>query len=313
VSDPRHPFELLFAMLTQAMSVPGATVTHALGTRADTEHTMGDRIMWIPERLAVESRPFQLAEAVSQTDQASDFLVSIYGSTYWRVLDLHSALVAELDNLIGPEQGAPPVGDTAPAILTGTVDLELLIYPTSALQNLHLDFTVPLARSFAFPATSLASPQAIVDAFNVQVNARPVTVGAPHGRLNRGTGDQAFLELYCPTGELDQSAARMTLDPTAVGSACAALGFSSGAGNVTATGALPEYPYKPGYRVGASQSPGPRGGDLASSAWGVIVPVRLYQPVRSYQFLIGTTQIVPITAAASGGAGADDTLENPGI
>lgn len=307
MSQPRHPFERLFAQLTQGMSADGAKVINDLGPFAAAQYDAADRLEWIPDGVVTVNREFQLPHAITPHDQASDFLVRIYGGSYWRALDLHSLLVGMLDLLIGPPQGCAPSQDETRALLIGAVDLDALSYPYSGLVGRTLDVTTDgLKRALAFPGSALGSPQAIADAVTAAANAIRLNV---HAFLKKD-GAELRLALYSATDPLGAVGASIVLDPTPTSSACAPLGFTAGDGNLTAQGTPASTPYRPGYVV-ESARPGPRGGDVATTTWGLEVPVRLFRPIKSMQWLVGTIQTVPIAVTATDGQGPPETITNP--
>jgi hypothetical protein len=116
-----------------------------------------------------------------------------------------------------------------PAVLRGTVDLAALSYPYSGLATKHLDFTAPASKTITF-GTGYTSAQAIADDFNALAAAAPLAVRA---RLAQDVAGHAYFELYSTAGGASITA---TIDATA-SDADTVLGFSSGANNLTATGA----------------------------------------------------------------------------
>ena len=305
---PVTPFAPLFAQLTQAMSAEGSPpVRHEIGTQRDAAHTADDRIVWImgPPGTGIEvvERPFQLPGDVTPDDQAWDFLVSIYGYDLTRAGSLHALLVASLDNIVGPPEGAAPSDDYAPAELTGTVDLRAWLWPSLALSGLALTFVAPYPVTVAMPAASLASPVDAAVAIRDALRAigSPVLVG-----LARGADGERFLRLSIPADPLGTVAPTITLDPDAADSACAVLGIDG----TPAIGAAPTMPYRPGYRVGKSE-PGPRGGTVEAGAWGLVVPVRLYLPIRSLSYVPAIIQQTAFTVAAATDTGEDIAITNP--
>lgn len=307
MTQPITPFADLFAQLSQGMSAAGSVpVVNDVGWQKDAQHTTVDRLAWIPRSVASEPQDFELPGAVTPWRQACRFDVSIYGSSLDRLLGLHALMVGWLDLLVGPPRGAPPSDDAAPATIRGTVDLAALVYPYSDLAGLSIAVTEPGARSLSFPLTPLSSPQAIASAINVAAQAESGPVAGVRARLVADE-EQLFLELLLPTDPLGTAGATLTIDPDADDSACAELGFSSDDDNVSATGTPATYPYRPGYMVDASAEPGIRGGDLSAQGWGVIVPVTLYRPIPSMQFVTGVIGERPLQVVATGG----DTPEEP--
>lgn len=303
-TSPITPFDTIFARLTQGMSAEGSPpVRHEIGTQADAAHTADDRIVWIPDGIETVIRPFTLPADVTPDDQAWDFKVSIYGSDLARVGALHSLLVGWLDLLVGPEQGAPPSEDAAPAELTGSVDLGAFLYPWTGLDGLALTFLSPYPVTVQMPAGSLASPVAVALAIRDALRAigSPVLV-----TLDKGEDGARCLRLSLPADVLATDPPTIALDPTAPLSACDALGFD----DAPAIGAAPSMPYRPGYKVAKSQ-PGPRGGTVDAGAWGLIVPVRLFLPIRSMSFVPAMIQRVSITVAAATSTGENIAVENP--
>jgi hypothetical protein len=113
-ASPRHPFELLLEQLTGCMSRRGAPIRHGFGTQEDASHTDADRIVWIPPAaggLGVGPIPYQLPNAENPWRQIARFDVSIYGGSPFAVFQRHADLVAWIDLLVGPPQGAPPLAD----------------------------------------------------------------------------------------------------------------------------------------------------------------------------------------------------------
>jgi hypothetical protein len=132
-----------------------------------------------------------------------------------------------------------------------------------------------------------------------------------HFRITRGDNGEDFLGIYAATNLLDAftQGASLLLDPSTGTSACALLGFSSGAGNLSARGTGPSKRYQPGYRIGDSDRP--EGANLASGSCSVTVPVTLYAPIEVARDLVGTIQTVPLTVTASGGSTPDESITNP--
>jgi hypothetical protein len=275
-----------------------------VGYDVDAQHTTAERVVWIPAKLGVESASFQLPGMVTPWKQASRFLVSIYGTSYGRVLQIHSLLVGWLDLLVGPPMGSVPTGDEQPATIRGSADLSLISYPTISFAGLTLDFLAPLKRTIAFPSAALNGPNDIASAFNtaavaaaLQYRARIVRVGAAK-----------CLEVILPTDPLGTTGATYTLDPNTTSSACPLLGITgSDGGNAVATGTPPTGPYRPGYYVGESE-PGPRGGDLQAGGWGAIVPVALYLPIPSLVDVVGVILDTSTDVLATGGDTPDETV-----
>jgi len=305
---PITPFDPIFAQLTQGMSAAvGTRIVNLVGYEADAQHTRADRVMWIPRGIATEQQHFELPGATTPWRQGCPFDVSIYGSSLARLYEMHALLVAWLDLIVGPPQGGPPSDDAAPAVLRGTVDLAALLYPYAGLMGLSISVTAPGARSLALPASPVASPQAIATAINLAAQAASGPVQYVLARIVKD-GAHRYLELLLESNPLGPPAATLTIDPTAANSACAALGFSSADDNITATGAAPTTPYRPGYYVGPSEEPWMRGGDAASQGWGMIVPVTLYQPIVSIQFITGVIAAIELQIAATGGDAPDEVV-----
>ncbi len=308
MSQPLTPFDLLFAQLTQGMTARAGSkatpITNEVGTFADAMQTQADRLVWITKKIAIKDRPFCLPQDVSQNDQAVTFDVAIYGSSLLRVLDMHGWLAGILDLLIGPMPGCAPSTDHVGAVLTGDVDLMSLSYPYDGLDGLSLAFLAPALRSVTF-AGSYGSPVEIAAAVNVLARAQRLGVLASLVRSDDAA--QAFLCLTSPQDPLDPRAHAMTLDPDAAGSACGVLGFASSSHNVTASTTPASTPYRPGYAIGEGQ-PGPRGGDLASSSWGIVVPIELRRPSVSTAYRLGMILTTPSTVET------DDEIvvDNPG-
>ncbi len=294
-------------MTARAVSASGqksvTPITNELGPQKDAAQTQADRLVWIPRDVAIRERNFLLPQDNSQNDQVTTFNVSIYGSSFARVLDLHAWLAGIVDNLIGPWVGSAPSDDAAPAVLTGTVDLAALSYPFAGLAGLSLQVTAPLSRALAF-ADSYADPVAIAVGLNAEARAKKIDLLAT---LTWGEDGTRFLVLTMPQDALDPRTKTLTIDSDAAGSACSVLGFSAGAHNVTAATTPASSPYRPGYLIGPSSQP-IQGGDLDSSSWGMVVPVELRRPTISTHYLLGMIQSTPFDVLA------DDELavSNPG-
>lgn len=300
-TSPQTPFDTLFAQLTQGMSpAHGSKVVNNVGYDTDAQHTQVERLAWIPRRIRSEFQPFEIPGVTTPRRQAWTFDVSICGNSLVRLGALHSLLVGWLDIEVGPELGCPPSDDAAPAILRGTVDLATLVYPYSGLAGLSIAVTVPGARSIAFPMSPLTSPLDIALAVNQTALAATGPVQFVRGRIVRD-GASLFLELLLPTDPTGTTGATLTIDPTAANSACAALGFSSGDSNITATGTPPTTLYRPGYQVAESIEPGIRGGDGSAQMWGAIFPATLYLPIVSLQSLTGVIAETEVQVNAIGG------------
>jgi len=318
-SAPRHPHEVLFAKLSQAMSAPGAVVRHDLGPKAAAAAGVGDRIEWIPVALRAAPARFQFPGGITAADQVIDYEVTIHGSSFARMLELHAQLAATLENLIGPEGGSPPSDDAAPATLTGAVDLTTFSYPFSGLIGTTLNVLADgLARALSLPSSPVASPRAIVDALNMASNAVPAAgmSGAlrynAHFRIDIGVAGEEYLGIYSATVLTDPfpSGATLILDPATLTSACGMLGFSSLEGNISSTGTGPSKRYQPGYQIGESDKP--TGGNLVAGGWAVVLPVTLYQPIMAERYLVGTIQTVPLTVTNSvDGTSPDESITNP--
>lgn len=307
-TPPLTPFNRVFAKLTQGMSAArGTRVTNEVGWQKDAQHTTDDRLVWIPRRLSPEQQHFELPGVTTPFRQASAFNVSIYGSSYDRLSGLHSLLVAWLDIVQGPPQGGTPSEDSTPAVLRGTVDLTTLVYPYSGLVGLTIKVAVPGARDVAFPSTPLAGPQDIANAINVVAQAFSGPDAYLRARIVK-EGAARYLELLLPSDPLGTVGATLTIDPMAANSACAALGFSSGDSNITATGTPPTRPYAPGYLVGDSEEPGIRGENTAAQGWGVVVPVTLYRPIVSWEFPQGVIASTELQVSATGGDIPDEVV-----
>lgn len=125
------------------------------------------------------------------------------------------------ETIIVPAEPAPH--------LIGTVDLGGLTL--SSLNSTTLVFTAPAALTVTF--TTPTNVQGIADQINTQAIAGTSTIRA---QISQGTGanvGKQFLDLYTTNGGAGVS---LTIDaPTSTGEAI--LGFSSGASNLTATGA----------------------------------------------------------------------------
>lgn len=306
MTQPLGPFNTLFAQLSQGMSVVGGRpVVNELGWQNDTQHTTAERVVWIPESVGVGFQPFQLAGQKDPYRQVSGFNVSLYGDSYDRVLELHGLLVGWLDVLVGPAQGCAPSDDATPAVLRGVVDLADLNYPLSDLIGTRINVAAPLARALAFPGTALDAPQAIATAVNLAAIAAGLLVRA---RLHHADTGEAYLELLLPTDPLGTVGATLTINPDVAGSACETLGFSADDDNLTATGTAPTWPYRPGYEVDKTAVPGPRGGNAASSGWGMVVPVTLYRPIASMHYLTGVIADTPTEVVATGGSEPDEIV-----
>lgn len=312
MNDQRSPFDLLFAQLTQGMTARDTSasgqkrstpITNELGRQKDAAQTQADRLVWVARDVAIRERPFLLPQDNSQNDQVTTFDVAIYGSSFARVLDLHAWMAGVIDNLIGPPMGCAPSDDTAPATLTGTVDLATLVYPFAGLAGLSLQVTLPLSRSLAF-ADSYADPVAIAVGINVAARAAKLDILAS---LTWGDDGARFLVLTMPQDALDPRAHTLTIDPDAASSACSVLGFSAGDGNITAATTPASSPYRPGYLIGPSSKP-VSGGDLDSSGWGMTVPVELRRPTISTHYLLGMIQSTPFDVFADD----DLAISNPG-
>lgn len=308
-TSPQTPFDTLFAQLTQGMSppAPARRVVNVVGYDVDAQHTSAERVVWIPRGFRTEFQPFEIPGATTPYRQAWQWDVSIYGVSLDRLGAMHSLLVAWLDIMAGPALGSPPSDDAAPALLRGTVDLAALVYPYSGLAGLSIAVTVPGARSLEFPSTPLATPQAISDAVNAAALAATGPVQFIRARIIRDGAEQ-YLELLLPTDPTGTAGATLTIDPDAANSACAILGFSAGDDNITATGTPPTRPYRPGYFVADTITPGVRGGDASAQGWGAIVQVTLYRPIVSLQSLVGVIADTPLQVIATGGDTPDENV-----
>lgn len=105
------PFTTLLEQLTGSMGV-----VHSEGATADAEHTVLERIVWIPAEpgfsvVPIHYQPDPNAEAIGALAESYD--VSIYGGSLDRLRQLFKDLVAWLDILCGPPQGGaePEDGD----------------------------------------------------------------------------------------------------------------------------------------------------------------------------------------------------------
>jgi len=312
VNEQRSPFDLFFAQLTQGMTARATSasgqrrstpIANELGAQKDAAQTQADRLVWIPRDVSIKSRNFLLPQDNSQDDQVTTFDVAIYGSSFTRALDLHLWMASIVDNLIGPPQGCAPSADTAPAVLTGTVDLAALLYPFAGLAGLSLQVTAPLSRALAFE-DSYADPVSIATGINAAARAAKIDLLAS---LTWGDDGARFLVLTMPQDALDPRARTLTIDPDAASSACSVLGFSAGDGNVSAATTPASSPYRPGYLIGPSSKP-VAGGDLDSSGWGMTVPVELRRPTISTHYLLGMIQSTPFDVLADD----DLAVSNPG-
>jgi hypothetical protein len=122
-----------------------------------------------------------------------------------------------------------PIPPEGPAIRTGTVDLNAISYPWSALNGTTLQFTDPSATTITF-ASAPTSVQDVIDDFNALAIAAPLAVRA---RPKEGTGadlGKTFFELY--TTALGSSAA-LTIDAASTGEAL--LGLATTTANGTAS------------------------------------------------------------------------------
>ncbi len=315
VTQPVSPFNTLLAQLTQGMSAArGQRVPNELGWQKGAQHTTEERVVWKPAPLDVQSAPFQLPDLTTPWRQASNFLVEIMATSYDRVLEIHALLVAWLDLIVGPPMGSVPSDDAVPARIRGTEDLNLLAFPYSGLIGKTLDFVAPLKRTFEFPAGDLANVDAIAAAINAQsyvsrTNAPAQAAALPTIARIAREGDAAYLELMLPTDPLGTVGATLSVNTATADSACPILGIEGNDSDIaTNTGTAPTRPYRPGYFVGESQEPGVRGGDLSSQGWGVIVPVTLYRPIVSMQFLRGVVLETPTEVVATGGDTPDETV-----
>ena len=302
-APPLFPFAPLLAQLEQAMSAPGSPpVRHEATTQRDAGQTGDDRVTWITTNIETVTRPFALPDGVTPMDQAWDNDVTIYGSSLARAAQLHALLAGWIDLLIGPEQGAAPSPDASPAIVSGTVDLTSLLYPTSILDGLSLTFTAPLAMTVAMPTGPLASWVAIMTGINNALRAAGSPVLAS---VVRGDSGERYLSLVLAGDVLSTDAPTIALDPDAADSACAALGFDA----TPAVGAAPSNPYRPGYKIGKAE--GPTGGTIDAGAWAIKVPVRLFAPI--YSQVDGRAPILSVasTVYAATDTGEDLALSNP--
>lgn len=313
VTQTVTPFNHLLAQLSQGMSAQrGQRVVNEFGWQSDAQHTTEERVVWIPAPLGVESQAFQLPGMVTPWRQASRFDVSLYGSSYDRLLEIHSLLVAWLDLLVGPPMGNNPSDDAAPAIIRGHADLALLTYPYSGLIGKTLDFSRPLKRTLTFPGTPIANVRSIAAA----INAASVAAAQPIRARIAFDGDEAYLELLYPTDSLvypiktsaPEVGASLSMFTTTPTSAAGIFGIHGEGDEQIATGigTAPSTPYRPGYSVG-SATPGPRGMNLESQACGAIVPVVLYRPIVSLQYLVGVILETPFEVLVAGGSEPDET------
>ncbi len=304
---PLTPFDDLFAKLTQAMSAEGSPpIRHEVGTQASSVFTADERVIWVmgPAGTGIETvvRPFQLPDCASPNDQAWDWRVEIHGPSLLRVGEIHSLLVGWTDLLIGPEQGAAPSADATPAEAVGTVDLATLSYPTSDLDGLALTFTLPYPLTVTMPAGPLDSPIALAVAVGQALRASGIGVLVA---LDRGDTTERYLRLTMPADPLTDIAPTFALDPAAADSACAVLGFD----DTPAIGSAPTMPYRPGYKIGKSE--GAKGGTVDAGAWGLVVPVRLFQPVKALVFPPAIIQRVQLLTSAATSTGENIATETP--
>lgn len=308
----RSPIDRLLKQLTNALTAQSAAtgvrspVTCEISTQADAALSQSDRIVFVPKKLAIKDRPFSMPDDLSQNDQAMTFAVSIYGSSLLRVYDLHAWFAGILDLIEGPLQGCSPSDDAAPAILTGSVDLASLEYPTALLDGLSLAFLAPVPPSgSATPSAARVvsfdglydRPSAIAVAINAGAREAKINVLASLDR-DADTG-VVRLVLTSPQDALVPVPHALTLDPDAAASACAVLGFTADDDNITALSTPASVPYRPGYLIGEGE-PGPRGGDLAASGWAVTMPVELRRPAISTHWLTGIIESVPYEVDADG-------------
>lgn len=103
-TDPREPFEVLLAQLTDAMKV-----RHDFGTVADAEHTSEDRIAWIPHEpngIGFEAPRFKIPNAEVTEFMLCRFDVSVYAGSPSAVYQRVKDLAGWLDMLAGPRQGS---------------------------------------------------------------------------------------------------------------------------------------------------------------------------------------------------------------
>ncbi len=305
MTQPVSPFNRLFAQLTQGMSAArGQRVVNELGWQKDAQHTTEERAVWIPGPVGTEPQAFQLPDMTTPWRQASRFDVAIYGSSYDRFLTMHGLLVAWLDLLEGPPMGSVPSGDETPATIRGASDLNLLAFPYSGLAGLTLDFVRPLKRTLTFPGTPLASVNAIAATINALAAAVPLNYRA---RIVREDGE-AFLELLLPTDPLGTEGSALSLTTLPATSANDVFSFPVDDGGVASgVGTPATEPYRPGYLIGEG-TPGPRGMDLQSQGVGAVVPVTLYRPIVSIQFLAGVVLETPIEVLVTGGSEPDETV-----
>ncbi len=304
MSEPRHPWTTLLRQLTQAMSADGSPVLHSFGPQAASAPSAADRVEWTNPRVGTVKRNFRLTEDVCQVDQAVTFEVTIHGTSFMRALDLHALLVAWLDELTGPTLGGAPSPDAVDPLLLGSVNLAALSYPYVGVEGLTLDFTAPMRRVLTFPLSTIASPSAFIPLLQgLAAAAGMVNDGTVLFRIAAVSATESYLEIRGITDPLSGVASSLTLDPTVVGSACAALGFVASV-NASSTGTAPTTPYKPGYRVGDASKPC-AGGTVSAGAWSLTVPVTLLRPAVAKHWLPGMIQSTPLTTRTADADGSN--------
>lgn len=97
-------FDDLFASLTERMGVIHTATPY-------TDPSQRDRVEWKNNGMSVVRRGYRRQDQAFTAFLAVAYLVSVYGATEFEVTTRTGDLVANLDMLVGPEQGAPRAGD----------------------------------------------------------------------------------------------------------------------------------------------------------------------------------------------------------
>ena len=178
-ASPRHPFELLLEQLTGCMSRKGAPIRHGFGTQEDAAHTDAGRIVWIPPAtggLGVGPIPYQLPNEDNPWRQIARFDVSIYAGSPFEVIQRHAELVAWIDLLVGPPQGAPPSEDGTVPHRPGYQISDARVGPRGG-DGSALGWGVVVPVTLFAPITRCVFPLAPVEQVSVEV-ATPAADGS---------------------------------------------------------------------------------------------------------------------------------------